>query len=86
MGKNKEILSEELKDEKYCTVGTCSGALYSTIIMKMDHFDSTKFPNISEFCKSFYAEENVSVFPGKFFNSTESLIRLVISCSNSQIE
>lgn len=55
MGKNKEILSEALKDEKYCTVGTCSGALYSTIIMKMDQFDSAKLPNISEFCKSLYA-------------------------------
>lgn len=69
MAKNNQLLEESLKDERYCTVGHASGALYATILIKMEKFDPKEFPNIIEFCKRLYAEENIMIFPGKFFNS-----------------
>ena len=44
-------------------VGEASGALYATIVLKIDHFNEN-IPNCIEFCKKLYAEENVMIFPG----------------------
>ena len=35
MRKNQHLIFDELKDEKYCRVGDASGALYTTIVLKM---------------------------------------------------
>jgi hypothetical protein len=38
MGVNQQTLKEGLKDEKYCRCGQSSGALYATIIMRLEDF------------------------------------------------
>lgn len=86
MGKNKQLLEEGLAHEEYCKVGSASGALYGTILVQTEKFNQKDIPNIVEFCKRLYAEENIMIFPGKFFNSEEPFVRLTISCSNSIIE
>ena len=39
MRENEHLIKDELKEEEYCRVGEASGALYATIVLKMDHFD-----------------------------------------------
>jgi hypothetical protein len=46
MEKNQNLLADHLKEEKYCHVGSASGALYATILLKMKTFDHNKIPNI----------------------------------------
>lgn len=47
MGRNQQLLLDHLKDENYCQVGCASGALYATILLKIDKFDSIKIPNMT---------------------------------------
>lgn len=86
MARNQKILKENLSQFDYCLVGEAEGALYATILLKMEYFNKEIIGNILEFTKKFYAEENVMIFPGVFFGSELTFIRLVISCSNSLIE
>lgn len=39
MAKNQKTLCEGLAGESYCTVGNALGALYGTILLKMNNFD-----------------------------------------------
>lgn len=55
MARNQEILKQNLDSECYCTVGEASGALYATILMKIEEFDKVAIPNIIEFCKLLFA-------------------------------
>lgn len=46
MGKNQNLLQKTLSSEDYCTVGNATGALYATIVVKMEKFDNSQLPNI----------------------------------------
>lgn len=52
--------------------------------MKMDRFNE-EIPNLVEFCKKLYAEENIMIFPGIFFGSDVPFVRLTISCATDII-
>ena len=69
MKKNQQMIYNTLKELDYCQLTTASGALYGTIMLKLEKFDKSKISNCIEFCKKLYAEENVMVFPGEFFAS-----------------
>lgn len=79
------MIYNTLKELDYCQLTKASGALYSTIMLKLEKFDKTKVPNCIEFCKQLYAEENIMVFPGEFFASQLPFLRLTICCNNEKI-
>lgn len=56
MKKNEEMIYNTLKELDYCQLTKASGALYSTIMLKLEKFDQSKIPNCIEFCKQLYAE------------------------------
>ena len=67
MGVNQQTLKKGLEGEDYCKCGSSSGALYATIIIKVDKFDQKVIKDMQYFCKLLFAEENVMMFPGTFF-------------------
>lgn len=76
------MIYNTLKELDYCQLTKASGALYATIMLKMEKFDRVKIPNCIQFCKKLYAEENIMVFPGEFFASQLPFLRLTICCNN----
>lgn len=56
MRQNKELLVQELANEPYCRFGDASGALYATIILKLDNFDEHINKSTINFSKLLFAE------------------------------
>jgi hypothetical protein len=84
MRENQRTLIDGLAGEDYCSFGNASGALYATILIKLERFP--QIPTTIEFAKLLYAAENLKIFPGDFFLGKVAFIRLVISCSNNNIK
>lgn len=82
---NQQTLKEGLEGKPYCTFGYSAGALYATIIIDLQKFDSASGKSSIDFAKLLYAEQNVKIFPGDFFVGKVPFIRLVISCENHKI-
>jgi tyrosine aminotransferase len=84
MRKNQLTLKNGLEGKGYCTFGYSAGALYATILIDLQKLDPA-IRNTIDLAKLLYAEQNVKIFPGDFFEGKVPFIRLVISCENAKI-
>lgn len=50
---NQQLLVEELAGEDYCRFGDAAGALYATVLVKLEKLEG--FANMIEFCKGLFA-------------------------------
>ena len=64
---NQQTIKNGLEGENYCKIGSSSGAMYATIVIDLKKFKPDQIENMETFCKLLYAEENVKIFPGEFF-------------------
>ena len=51
MRHNQEALKNGLENEDYCSFGHSSGALYSTILIKMQRFKNNQIETVLDFVR-----------------------------------